>query len=267
MYRQFFSLILILTTTLQIKAQHDTINQTDENGLKQGYWKKEYPNGKLLYEGHFKDGKPAGTMKRYYETGELRVIMQYDENPDYVKARFFYNDGETAAEGTYFQEKKDSLWRYYSFYTGSLTSTEMYNKGVKHGMEKQYYPNGQVSEKTEWVNNARHGIWNQYFDDGTQKLKTFYSFNKVNGAYTLYWPNGNVFILGHYVDNKRHGNWTFFNDEGKKELEIKYNYGEAENEEELIQKHREFFKMVEENIGKFEDPTIEDIMPSGGEYY
>ncbi len=219
-----------------------------------------------MYEGHFKNGKPVGIIKRFYETGEVRVIMQYNQKSDYVKTKFFYNDGELAAEGTYFQEMKDSTWNYYSFYTGTLTSTEVYNKGAKHGIEKQYYPNGQVSEEIDWVNNAKHGIWNQYFDDGTLKLKTSYSYNQLNGPYTLYWPNGNLMIMGHHLDNKRHGTWTFFTDEGKKEFEIIYKYGKAENEDEILEKYKEFFKMVEENIGKFEDPTIDDVMPSRGYY-
>ena len=266
MPKRTLSLTVALFIATLVFGQNDTVNQVDTKGLKQGYWKKEYPNGKTLYEGQFKDGKPVGIMKRYYETGELRVKMFYCENSDYTKATFYYDDGEIAAEGTYCQEKKDSLWKYYSFYTGTITSTEVYNKGVKNGIEKQYYPSGQVSEETEWVNNAKHGIWNQYFDDGIQKLKAFHSYNNVNGPYTLYWPNGNILILGNYVDNKRHGNWTFFTEEGKKKFEILYKYGKAENEEDLIEQNQEFFKMVDENMGKFEDPTIEDVMPSR-EYY
>ncbi len=259
-------ILLLFVVAKPTVAQNDTVNQINDKGLKQGYWKKAYPNGGTMYEGYFKDGKPAGMMTRYYESREVRVRMQYDENSDYVKTMFYYNDGEIAAEGTYYHEKKDSLWKYYSFYTGTITSTEVYNKGLKHGVEKQYYANGQVSEETEWVNNAKHGFWNQYFDDGLLKLKTTYSYNQVNGVYTLYWPNGNLFILGHHLDNKRHGTWTFFTDEGKKKFEIVYHKGKAENEEEIIKKNQEFFKMVEENVGKFEDPSIEDVMPSRGYY-
>ncbi len=266
MHKRTLSLTVVLFIATLVFGQNDTLNQVDNMGLKQGFWVKKYPNGKTLYEGQFKDGKPVGIMKRYYESGELRAKMFYPENSEYINTTFFYDDGEIAAEGRYYQEKKDSLWKYYSFYTGTITSTEVYNKGVKNGIEKKYYPNGQVSEETEWVNNAKHGIWNQYFDDGVKKLKTSYSFNNMNGSYTLYWPNGNIFILGHYVDNKRHGNWTFFTEEGKKKFEILYKFGKAENEEELIKQNQEFFKMVDENMGKFEDPTIEDVMPAR-EYY
>ena len=162
--------------------------------------------------------------------------------------------------------KKDSLWTYYSFYTGAITSTENYNKGIKQGMERKYYPNGQVSEEIEWNDGIRNGVWNQYFEDGTVKLKSFYSSGKVSGPYTFYWPNGNLYIKGQFVDNKRHGKWFFYTDEGKLKSEIDYYFGKAENEDEIIAKDQEFFKMVEENMGKFEEPTIDDVMPGGREF-
>ncbi|MCB0756798.1 MAG: toxin-antitoxin system YwqK family antitoxin, partial [Flavobacteriales bacterium] len=36
------------------------LNRKDENGLKQGNWKKLYKNGKTRYEGQFKNDKPVG---------------------------------------------------------------------------------------------------------------------------------------------------------------------------------------------------------------
>lgn len=249
-----------------VNAQIDTINQVDADGLKQGYWQKNYPNGNLMYKGHFKNGKPVGEMRRYYETGELKAIMSFRKNSEKVYTQFFYDDGEIAGEGNYVNNKKDSIWTYYSYYSGAITSTETYVNGVKHGIEKKYYNNGTVSEEIEWSQDMKHGQWNQYFEDGVVKLKTTYYYNKLNGSYSFYWPNGNIYILGNFVDNKQHGVWSFFTDDGKKKSEIIYNYGKSENEEEIIAKDEEFFKMVEENMGKFEDPTIEDVMP-GGNFY
>jgi antitoxin component YwqK of YwqJK toxin-antitoxin module len=50
-------------------AQDSGVNKLDANGKKTGVWKKYYENGKLWYEGSFKDGKPIGFMKRYYPGG------------------------------------------------------------------------------------------------------------------------------------------------------------------------------------------------------
>lgn len=268
MQRKLIALFIgIFIGILTINAQNDTINQVDSQGRKQGYWQKKFPGGVLMYEGNFKDGKPVGEMRRYYETGNLKVIMYYKEGSDWYKTKFFYNDGEIAGEGSYFQNLKDSLWTYYSYYSGAVTSSENYSKGSKHGIEKKFYENGQVSEELEWSMNVKHGIWKQYFDDGTSKLISSHSYGKVSGLYRFYWPNGKEFIKGQFVDNKRHGKWFFYTDNGELKSEIVYHYGKAENEDEIIEKDQEFFKMVEENIGKFKDPTIEDVMPGSSDYY
>jgi antitoxin component YwqK of YwqJK toxin-antitoxin module len=257
--RSTIILLLSFCCTLFTFSQNDTVNQTDAAGHKQGYWEKRDADSNLVYQGYFNDNKPTGTMRRYYETGELKATLTYKPNSDYVKTRFYYDTGEVAAEGLYFGNQKDSLWSYYSYYTAALTSTEIYVKGVKQGVEKKYYPNGQVSEEVEWQKGIKNGIWNQYFDDGNVKMKSTCKNNKVNGPYVFYWPNGNLYIAGNFVDDKREGKWSFYTDEGKLKWEINYINGKAENEDEIIAQDQEFFKMVDQNIGKFQEPTIDDI--------
>jgi len=247
-----------------VSAQTDTVfNQVDKNGMKQGCWKKEFPNGKLMYKGFFKNNKPVGEMLRYYETGELKAVLNYKENNNLVAVKFYYDDGKIASDGFYYTEKKDSLWKYYSYYSGTLTASENYIKGVKKGLEKHFYENDQLSEETEWNNDIKDGMWNQYFDDGKPKLKATYLKNKLNGVYIVYYPNGSLYIVGGYLDNKRQGKWVFYNDDGKIKTELVYNLGKAENEEEIMKKDSAYFDMIDKNLGKFNDPTPEDMMPRG----
>ena len=133
---RLFFLIMVFLPFAAYSQSNDTINRSDSKGLKQGYWEKRSPDGVLVYQGWFKDGSPVGEMRRYYETGELKAILYYKENCPRVKTRFFYSDGEIAGEGSYIGNQKDSLWTQYSFYSGAVTSTEMYSKGQKHGMER-----------------------------------------------------------------------------------------------------------------------------------
>jgi antitoxin component YwqK of YwqJK toxin-antitoxin module len=257
----FFSLVFTINS---IFCQSDTVfNQIDKNGLKQGYWKKNFPNGKLMYKGFFKNSKPVGEMRRYYETGELKAILIYQEKTDLVSVKFYYDDGEIASDGFYYNEKKDSLWKYFSYYTNSLTASENYDKGIKNGMEKHFYDNSQLSEEIEWKNDSKDGIWNQYFEDGKLKLRTTYSKNNLNGVYIVYYPNGSLYIVGGYLENKRHGKWVFYNGDGKVKTEIIYNNGKADNEEEIMKKDSIYFDLIEKNLGKFKDPTPDDMMPRG----
>jgi antitoxin component YwqK of YwqJK toxin-antitoxin module len=265
LYRYLFILLAIISTTTVLSAQNDTIfNQTDSKGLKQGYWKKEYPNGKLMYKGFFIDGKPYGEMRKFYENGMLKASMNYDKKNEHVKTVIYYEDGDIAAVGFYYQEKKDSIWNYYSYYSKTVITTESYIKGIKNGLEKHYYETGALSEEIAWQNNLREGIWNQYFEDGKPKLKTSNSKNKLQGSYSFFYPGGQLYISGSYIDNKRNGPWKFYDENGKVKSEIVYNYGKAANEKEIMAKDQEFFKNVEENLGKYQDPSTDDGMPGKG---
>jgi antitoxin component YwqK of YwqJK toxin-antitoxin module len=264
-YKFTFTLIIAFIATTSISAQSDTLyNQTDSKGLKQGYWKKEYPNKTMMYKGFFKNGKPLGEMRKYYENGQLKALMNYDEKNEHVTTKIYYDDGKIAAQGIYYLEKKDSIWNYYSYYSGTLIATETYDKGIKNGIEKHFYESGHLSEEIAWQNNMREGIWNQYFEDGKPKMKSSNSLNKLQWQYSFYYPNGKLYILGSYVNNKRNGKWIFYDDNGIEKSEIVYNNGKADNEKEITEKDQEFFKNVEQNLGKYQDPSPDDFMPGKG---
>ena len=70
--------------------ENDTVfNNVDKNGLKQGHWKKYYPNGNLNYSGFFKDNKPVGILKRYFESGNLKAIMNFDNTGTFSETKLF----------------------------------------------------------------------------------------------------------------------------------------------------------------------------------
>lgn len=264
---RWIPLIALIAFTFTTFAQNDTIfNQVDARGLKQGFWQKSYPDGKLMYRGEFKDNHPVGTMFRYYESGDLQARMHFSEDGNYAAASLFYEDGDISAEGFYYQNLKDSIWKYYSYYSGALVSEENYLKGKKHGTETSYYENGQVSELIHWQLDTKEGPWIQYFPDGKEKLKATYSFNLLNGRYYFYYENGLMMILGNFVDSRRHGPWVFYDDAGKEKYKIEYNFGEALNADALLKSDQEYFEFIEKNMGKFEEPTEEDFLRNGGGY-
>lgn len=262
-----FSIIILIASFMFGFSQADTVfNQTDKNGLKQGHWKKFFPNGKIMYQGTFKNDKPIGKMVRFYESGNKQATMFFREDGITSMTKLYYEDGELSAEGLYRKMQKDSVWNYYSYYTGTLVSKEYYAKGKKDGIQKSYYPNGVLSEEIEFKNDIKEGLWKQYFEDGKIKMTTTHKWNKVNGKYTFYYPTGVIMMIGLFDDNKKHGTWAFYNEDGKEKYQIRYNMGIVNSEDEklLLQQDEEFFKMIEENIGKFEDPSIEDFFRSPG---
>lgn len=267
MQKQLF-IIAFSILSLSLAAQTDTIfNQVDSQGQKYGYWKKTSPEGKLVYQGEFKDNHPIGVMKRYFESGKLQAILNFSDDGIKAKAQIFFEDGELSAEGNFYQMKKDSVWRYYSYYTSALVSEETYDKGIKTSIHKSFYENGQVSEEITWANNSKEGPWVQYFPNGKVKMKSTYSYDAVNGRYYFYFENGLLMILGNFTENKRHGPWAFYNEDGSEKYQITYEFGEAIDEEGVLKEDEEYFKSIDENIGKFEDPSLEDFYPGSGNRY
>ena len=76
------------------QSSSDTLNRTDEQGLKQGYWIKLDEEGMLKYEGTFKDNNPTGNFIYYYPDGVVRARSS------------FYDDGKKSVTTTYHHSGK-----------------------------------------------------------------------------------------------------------------------------------------------------------------
>jgi antitoxin component YwqK of YwqJK toxin-antitoxin module len=244
-----------------IQAQSDTIfNQTDANNHKQGFWKKNYPNGKLMYKGFFKDDKPVGEMRRFFESGSLKAILTYNASGEYARATLYYQDGNIAARGNYFTSLKDSTWVYYSFYDHSITARETFVKGVRDGMTINYYNSGEPSELVEWKNNKKSGIWEQYYKGNLPKLKAHYTDNKLDGEYVVYYVTGKPQITGLYKNGLQEGKWTLYNEDGSVKSLLTYNSGKAAEQEKVNADQQEFFRLIDEAKGKYKEPDETDFL-------
>jgi antitoxin component YwqK of YwqJK toxin-antitoxin module len=258
-------LIWSLLFSVITSAQTDTVfNQSDAQNLKQGWWKKSYPTGKLMYKGFFKDNKPVGEMFRYYETGALKASMVYDMNGEYASARLFYADGQVAATGVYYNSVKDSTWCYYSYYDHSLTTRETYSKGKRNGPRINYYYNGNPSEKITWVNDKKDGPWEQYFANNTLKLKAMYREGKLEGVFLVNYDSGKPYLKGGYKNDLREGEWIFFNEDGTTDMVLTYQAGVTPDTEKLDARQQELFRTIEENKGKFEEPDETNFLTPAG---
>ncbi len=241
--------------------RNDTLfNQTGPGGLKQGYWEKTYPDGTLQYRGFFRDGKPRGEFIRYHENGLVKAAMYFPGKEDISYAKLFYANGSLAGEGKYIGSRKDSTWKYYSFYGGYLSFIENYAEGKKHGVSTKFYADGSISEKMSWKKGMKDGPWEQYYIDGGLLLKCSYEKDKLDGEYLICYPDGKTQITGTYRMDVRQGPWKYYDAEGELKVTIEYKNGVALNQDRLNQKELDFLNELEKNKGKFSDPEIEDLI-------
>ncbi len=204
------------------------VNQLDSEGRRVGVWQKNYPNGRLMYEGEYKNGKPWGEWVRYYETGQKKAVMNYFGN-DSVLAKMYDVNGKRVAEGLYVNEKKEGVWSLFS--ENIKISEEEYVNGKKCGLSKRFYPSGEIFEEIEWVDNKQEGKYQAFFKKGKPYLQCKFSNNKRNGLCLVFYENGKLEMEGFYKDNLRDKEWKYYDSNGAFLYSLEYDNGKLLNHE------------------------------------
>jgi antitoxin component YwqK of YwqJK toxin-antitoxin module len=203
------------------------INQTDTNGLRQGFWQKQQPNKRLMYEGNFKDGKPVGEWKRYHPGGQVKAVINYRTGSDSAFTQLFDEYGTKVAEGIYFNEKKAGIWNYFT--DKRKVADEQFADGEKQGQSHKYYETGEVWEKTNWVRGKQEGNYSVFFKNGEPFFQCKMSNNQRNGLCLTYFQNGRVELEANYKNGLRNGEWKYFDEQGSYRYSLYYNEGKILN--------------------------------------
>jgi antitoxin component YwqK of YwqJK toxin-antitoxin module len=217
-------LILLIFFPVFVFAQ---INQTDANGLRQGPWQKQQPNGRLMYEGNFKDGKPVGEWKRFHTGGQVKAVIKYRTDSDSAFAQLFDEWGKKVAEGIYLNEKKAGLWIYFS--ENRKIADEQFADGEKHGKSHKYYETGEVWEETDWISGKHEGSYRVFFKNGEPFFQCKMNDNKRNGLCLTYFQNGRIELEANYKNGQRHGEWKYSDEQGNYRYSLFYNEGKILN--------------------------------------
>ncbi len=224
MFRQLLPFIFS-AIAVAIQAQPGSVvNQTDAKGKKQGAWAKTWPNGKLRYEGAFKDDLPKDTFKHYNEDGQLTTIQVYAPNGIDSRAQHFHADGSLMAVGKYAGKEKDSTWTYYDS-EGKTRKVEQFRSGKLHGEQITYFDNGQPSEKAIYENGTITGVRKTWFPSGMLASEENYVNGIAEGRSTIYFPSGKKELEGNMVRGERDGTWLHFNNDGSLHVKLIYKNG------------------------------------------
>jgi antitoxin component YwqK of YwqJK toxin-antitoxin module len=201
------------------------LNMVDKEGRKQGTWKLYDDDGNLKFYGEYLNGQPVGALKFFYPDGSAKAIVTHSDNGRVVHTRNYYNNGNPMASGKYISQKKDSTWLYYNEEDSTLSAEENYTGGMKEGLWKTYYPEGQVAEEITYRQDKKDGPWVQYFTDGKVKSKGLYVNDTIEGQFTVFYLNGMVEISGTYLNNEKDGTWVYMKETGEMEKKEEYKSG------------------------------------------
>lgn len=259
-HKILISVLLFIIVTNASGQAGTSVNFTDRQGKKQGHWIKKYPNESVMYDGFFKDDKPDGEMKRYFENQSLKSILIYSQSGRKAVAKIYHQNGYLSAKGIYIDQLKEGIWKFYSEFTnGYKISEETYLHNIKNGPAFKYFPDSTIAEKMTYVNDLKQGELTQYYPSGKLCLKSNYLNGMINGKFEVWFENGKPEYSGQYKNDSRDGQWTIYNKDGSVKYKLSYVDG-VTNDRKMEIDESDFLDSLENNKGKIADPEKSGIL-------
>lgn len=221
-----YILFLLLFSSVTIFSQSsDTLNRIDNHGLKQGVWKKKYPNGIVRYRGQFIDDNPVGEFRYFSEEGKLKTVIYHSSDGRHSNSRMYDDQGVLQATGFYSGQKKDSLWTLYDAF-GRKIAEERYKNGLPEGKWITYFAADSVTAQIQmWKAGSRDGLYREFFQTGSVKFEMNYVNDKAHGVVQGWLPEGILQFKGNYNNGLKDGDWLFYTTDGKLKKKEVYQNG------------------------------------------
>jgi antitoxin component YwqK of YwqJK toxin-antitoxin module len=203
---------------------------------------KEFLDGKLSYEGGIKDLYYEGKGKEYYENGKLHYDASWKDGRLHGKGKEFESNGKLKYEGSWkngyyegkgkryktiiIDEKYEDTYMIAKFeigyavgkaieyyIDGKVASKMNYVHGRKDGKGVSYFPSGKIFKKGEWKRDRMNGKCVEYYSSGRIKKEGVFKDGRlVKGRYCDY--NGYCSV-GTFDHNEKGGSFKVYYPDGK----------------------------------------------------
>lgn len=191
----------------------------DHVEVKKTYWE----NGNLKSELQYEDSLLNGVCRWYMANGKPQMEVTYRANKMDGLLTRWYDNGNVMEEAWYKDGVQDSIYRYYSI-NGILVTEANYVNGKLNGDYKRWYENGQVFQDGQYVDDMMDGSWMIFYSDGN--LAANATFDRGTGTQTSYEHSGYKCLVTNYFENEKHGKETYYNPDGRVTRIAVYEYGE-----------------------------------------
>lgn len=232
-------IISIKDYNMDFPVSEEKPNRLDAKGKRHGVWREFYENGKIKWEGTYKDDKKDGFFREYTEDGNLIIAYKYyggvivedpEEFRDIRVEKEYYPDAKIKKEVTFVNGVPHGVCREFS-QEGKIMSSKIYRngylagdgiideKGEKQGNWKEFhYGKQEKGRKTKaegnYINGMRDGKWTFYYEDGSTEQKGVYKMGKPDGLWMWYYENGKLLREEEFTDGLEDGHLVEYNDSG-----------------------------------------------------
>ncbi len=172
----------------------DTLNQVDETGRKQGYWrivapkaeKPDYEDGQLIEEGRYTNSKRVGMWRRFWPNGQVMSEITYQMGRPKGEYKTFYPNGKVEEQGTWDLDRNTGTFKRWHP-NGKLAQDFVFNGfGVRDGEQKYYHENGQLEVLVNVEQGREDGTLKRYTADGQLQQVAQFNNGVIDAANSKY---------------------------------------------------------------------------------
>lgn len=198
----------------QLLEQYQVIETKEGSFIKDGFYKRWFPNGQIKNQGDYVKGKRHGNWKLWFLNGQLSEDINFKKDSLDGDFKKWNENGIMINEGKYELGNLEGNWQSWHD-NGQLKADKNYSNNKLDGKQIYWYANGQKRTEGNFIKGSKDGLWTYFDQDGK-----VYSEN-------LYKIGNDVTLVGSKWVDKNKDTWEFFED-GSYILDIRKN-GQRKN--------------------------------------
>jgi len=202
----------------------------DENQKKTGKWIWYNHLGNVKETAVYKNGDLNGENSMYYDNGKINISLSFKDNNIDGTYEYYNSNGALSQRKYYKDGLLDGVFKSYFKVGEELIEFKIpYEKDRIEGEAVEYYENGSVYSKSDYINGVLSGKKTIYYPNAEISSVTEYFNSARNGAYRSYHPNGQLYEEGQSAKAFYNGSWKMFYANGKLQSEFDYKKGKLHN--------------------------------------
>ena len=111
---------------------------------------------------------------------------------------------------------------------GHVARLELFSSGVKNGVHKEFFNNGNIKIDGQYSDGDKSGLWTEYFREGGTMRMFYANENRKDGSISEWYKNGGKKVSGEYSQGQKNGLWIAWYPNGVKESVVTFIQGEQE---------------------------------------
>lgn len=173
------------------------------------------------------------TVRTYYdeESLHLKEILIKINGKAEGEVRLFDINGKLILIGNLKNDQRNGTFYDLDPESGDTLRVVTFKDNLREGKALSYFPDGTLSQESQFVTNQLQGNVISYFEDGKIRDRTSFQNNKPEGLSEAFYPTGKPKTKINFLAGQFHGPYEEFDENGQLILSTNYSRGVIDGKE------------------------------------